>query len=238
MRRIPITIAAGASMLAAAAAGPASGGLPASGAGTPAFSRPGAIDNPYLPLAKYRSCVLRGHEDGARVRVVRRLLERRRRFEVGGRAVAAAIIEDRAIEDGQLVERTLDYFAQADGGTVYYLGEHVDNYEDGRVVDHGGSWLYGRDTDRLGVAMPARPRVGDRWRFEDVPGITVESDRVVRRIARVTVAGRAFRDVIRVREHLMPEDAVEYKLYARGVGLLREVPPDGLVELSGCSRRR
>ena len=65
------------------------------------------------------------------------------------------MIQDNAYEDGKLVERTLDYFAQADDGTVHYLGEHVNNIRRGRVIDHNGSWLYGKHTDVLGVAMPA-----------------------------------------------------------------------------------
>jgi hypothetical protein len=84
--------------------------------------------------------------------------------------------------------------------------------------------------------MPARPRVGTRWRLEDVPGITVESDEVVARIPRARVRGRTYVDLIRVREFLEPERKVEYKLYARGVGVVRELPGDGRVELVGCER--
>jgi hypothetical protein len=199
----------------------------------PLFSHSRQIDNPYLPLSKYERCELRGREDGARSRVVRRLLDRSKAFRVGAQTVRAAVIEDRAFEDGELVERTLDYFAQGDSGIVYYLGEDVDNYENGKVVDHEGSWLYGPDTSTLGVAMPAHPRVGSSWRFEDVPGITTESDRVVDRLARVPVRGKIYRHVIRVREHSTP-DEVEHKLYARGVGVIRERPPDGRVDLVGC----
>jgi hypothetical protein len=211
------------------------------GAAAPAettrFSQPRQIDNPYLPLTRFSRCELRGQEEGTRERVVRRLLDRTMPFEFRGRTVRAIVIEDRAFSDGELAERTLDYFAQANDGTVYYVGEDVDNYRNGRVVNHEGSWMYGRDTSKLGVAMPARPQVGDRWRFEDVPGITVESDRVVDRLARVRVRGKTYRDVIRVRERLHPEGETEHKLYARGTGLIRERPPGGQVDLVGCSRR-
>ena len=54
----------------------------------------------------------------------------------------------------------------------------MSNIRRGRVVDHHGSWLLGRDTGVPGVAMPADPQVGERYRFEDVPGVTTESDRV------------------------------------------------------------
>jgi hypothetical protein len=199
------------------------------------FSEPRDIDNRYLPLAKFARCEFRGSEDGSRIRVVRRLLDRTRTFEHRGRTVRAAVIEDREFEDGELIERTLDYFAQSDGGTVHYLGEHVDNYENGRVVDHHGTWLYGKHTQTLGVAMPARPRVGDRWRNEDVPGITVERDRAVAILERVQVRGTTYRNVLRVRERTGGE--TEYKLYAPGVGNIRERPPEGHLELVRCKRK-
>jgi hypothetical protein len=201
------------------------------------FSDPADIDNRYLPLTRFDRCELRGREDGARVRVVRRLLDRTREFSHAGRRFRAAVIEDRAIENGALVERTLDYFAQGDGGTVYYLGEHVDNYRNGRVVNHNGTWLYGKHTDTMGVGMPARPRVGSRWRHEDVPGVTTESDRVVAILPKVTVRGKVYRDVLKVRERIEPEDETEFKLYAPRVGNISERPPDGRVELVGCERK-
>lgn len=202
------------------------------------FSNPTDIDNRYLPLARFERCELRGREDGVRVRVVRRLLERTREFRHSGRKVRAAVIEDRAIEDGELVERTLDYFAQGDGGTVYYLGEHVDNYKNGRVVNHRGTWLYGKHTDTMGVGMPAKPRVGSRWRHEDVPGVTTESDKVVAILPKVTVRGTTYRDVLKVRERIEPENETEIKLYAPRVGNISERPPDGRVELVECDRRK
>jgi hypothetical protein len=200
----------------------------------PRFSQPRQIDNPYLPLTEFTRCELRGAEDRTPIRVVRRLLPRGERFSVGGRTVETAVIEDRAFEDGELVERTLDYFGQADDGTVYYFGEDVDDYRDGRVVGHKGAWRYGRETRTLGVAMPPQPRPGDRWRFEDVPGITIESDEVVERLDRLRVGRTEYRDVIRVRERLQPEGDTEHKLYARGTGVIRELPPDGRVDLVGC----
>jgi hypothetical protein len=232
LRKTSLAVAGVAALLAAG--GGAGATAPAE---TTEFSNPRQIDNPYLPLTKFSRCELRGQEEGTRARVVRRLLDRTMPFEFGGRTVRAIVIEDRAFEDGELVERTLDYFAQSDDGTVYYVGEDVDNYRNGRVVNHEGSWMYGRDKAKLGVAMPAGPRVGDRWRFEDVPGITVESDRVVSKLARVRVRGKIYRDVIRVRERIHPQKEIEYKLYARGTGLISELPPDGRVDLVGCSVR-
>jgi hypothetical protein len=198
------------------------------------FSNPTDIDNRYYPLTEHDRCVLRGKEDGARIRVVRTPLARTKRFMHNGERVRAAVIEDREYEDGELVERTYDYFAQDDRGTVWYLGESVDEIEDGKVVGHGGAWLYGEDTDRMGVGMPAHPRVGSRWRHEDVPDGPVENDKVVAILDRATVRGKTYRDVLKVRERSRPGDGFEFKLYAPGVGNIEERPPDGRVGLVRC----
>ncbi len=203
----------------------------------PGFSSPTTLDNPYLPLSKYKRCELRGRaDDGTRERNTLTRLRRTRAFTVGEQRVEALIIRDRAYEDGRLVEDTLDYFAQADDGTVHYLGEHVDNIRRGRVVSHHGSWLYGRDTDVLGVIMPANPQVGDQWRSEDVPGITIESDRLEETGLRARAGGKLYTGVIRVSEFTQPEGEIEYKLYAPGVGLITEYPPDGRSVLHHCTR--
>jgi len=199
------------------------------------FTHPRDIDNRYDPLTRYDRCVLRGTEDGAHVRIVRTLLDRSKTFRINGDNVRAAVIADREFEDGELAERTLDYFAQDDRGTVWYLGEDVNTYENGKVVGHGGAWLYGKDTNKMGVEMPAHPRVGTRWRHERVPGITHESDRAVAILDKVTVRGKTYHDVLKVREHTRPDDEVEFKLYAPGVGNIQERPPDGRNRLVRCS---
>ena len=201
------------------------------------FSDPTKIDNPYLPLTKFKRCELRGEAaDGTKERSVKTLQPETKAFEVDGQRVEAAVIKDNAYEDGELVETTLDYYGQADDGTVHYFGEDVRNIKDGKLVDTAGSFLYGRDTDVLGVAMPADPQVGDQYRFEDVPGITVESNRVEERGLRAKVAGRIVHDVIRIQEFIQPEGDVEYKTYAPGLGVIAEYPPDAGVELAGCTR--
>lgn len=225
---------AAAGVAAAVGAGAAVSGAQ-SAAPAPVFSDPTTIDNRYLPLTAQHRCELRGTaDDGTRERNVRTVLERTKRFDVAGQRVDAVVLRDSAYEDGKLVEKTFDYFAQSDDGTVYYLGEDVDNIRRGKVANHKGSWLYGRDTDVLGVAMPTDPQVGDQFRFEDVPGVTTESNRVEEAGMRARAAGRTFTGVIRIQEFIQPEGEVEYKLYAPDVGLLVEYPPDGRTALTGC----
>ena len=135
---------------------------------------------------------------------------------------------------GKLIETAFDYFAQADDGTVYYLGEHVNNLRNGKVIDHNGTWLLGRQTDVPGVAMPGDPQLGDQYRFEDVPGVTAESNRVEEVGMRAKASGRLHTGVIRIQEFIQPEGEIEYKLYAPGVGKITEYAPDGRAVLRGC----
>ena len=203
---------------------------------TPVFSNPGKIDNRYLPLSAHRRCEFRGQDkDGTKTRSLLTLLPTSRRFTIGGQAVDAPIIRDNAYEDGKLIETTLDYFAQADDGTVYYLGEHVDTVHNGKVVDHKGTWIYGKDTDVLGVAMLPSPKLDERYHLEDVPGITTESDRVEETGARAKVGRTLYTDVIRTSEFIQPEGDVEYKLYAPGVGTIVEYEPEGASSLVRCA---
>jgi hypothetical protein len=189
-----------------------------------AFSDPTRIDNPYLPLSKFHRCTYKGEEDGARIRIRRTVLDRTKTFVVDGAPVETMVVKDRVREDGELIENTRDFFAQDDRGAVRYFGERVDDIRDGRVVGHGGSWLVGRDTDHIGVLMPAHPGAGHRWLSENAPPITVEHDRVVaKRGRRITV-----------REFALPDREVEHKIYERGVGVVAELPPEGEVDLLGC----
>ena len=182
-------------------------------------------------LAYLKQDILEGREDGKPVRVVRTVLPRKHKtFQIGGRTVEALVVEDRAFEDGQLAEVALDYFAQDDAGTVYYLGEDVDEFESGKLKGHAGAWLLGKDTQTPGVIIPAHPKVGDRFKSEDVSKDIREDDEVVSVSETVTVPAGTYEHCVKVREQLA-DGTTEYKYYAPGVGVVREVPADGDVLL-------
>jgi hypothetical protein len=228
-------------ILATVVAGVAATGLAAAPAGAdpaaraPTFSDPTRIDNPYLPLSKFHRCTLRGQEDGKKQLIHRTVLDRTRTFDIGGVPVEAMVVKDRVHADGKLIENTHDFFAQDDRGTVHYLGERVENIRNGHVRNHSGSWLVGRDTAKPGVLIPAKPRKGDRWMSEDAPPITVEHDKMIKRIPRYDVHGHTYRHAIEVREYALPDKEIEHKVYAKGVGVIDELPPEGDVGLVGCS---
>ena len=196
------------------------------------FTHPRDITNPWLPLATLKQDILEGTEDGKKVRIERTMKpEIRKTFEIHGKTVEALVMEDREIEDGELSEVALDYFAQSDDGTVYYLGEDVDEYRDGKVISHKGSWLYGKDTQTPGIIIPGNPKVGDKFKSEDVSETINESNEVVSISDTVTTPAGVYHDCVRIREALA-DGSIEYKCYAKGVGVVREqTPPDGDVLL-------
>jgi hypothetical protein len=140
------------------------------------------------------------------------------------------VMEDREIEGGKLTEVTLDYFAQADDGTVYYFGEDVNEYEDGKIAGHSGAWLYGVQTQIPGVIMAGQPQVGDKFRAEDVAKITTEDCEVLSVSETVTVPAGTYQNCLKLKE-LLSDGKTEYKYFARGVGCIKEVPAEGEVLL-------
>ena len=151
-------------------------------------------------------------------------------FKIGSQSVEALAVEDSEFVDGKIEEITLDYFAQADDGGVYYLGEDVDEYTDGKVSGHSGGWLLGRDTKTPGLLMPAHPVIGDKFKSEDVPKITTEEDEVVSVSGSVTVPAGTYENCVKIVEK--PSDGkTEYKYYAPGVGCVKEVESDGEFQL-------
>ena len=183
------------------------------------FSHPAAITHPYLPLASIRQEVFEGVEDGKKMRVTLTQKPTTKIFLIGGQQVAPLCIEDRETENGKIKEVTLDYFAQDDGGTVYYLGEQVDNYKNGKIVGHEGAWEYGKGQAALGVLLPADPKINLKFQSENVPGITTEDDEVVSTSEVVTVPMGKYKNCVKIREKAS-DGVVEYKVYAKGVGMV------------------
>jgi hypothetical protein len=159
--------------------------------------------------------------------------------------VTTRVVEDVVERDGEIVERTHDWFAMDRRGNVWYFGEDSREYEDGKVVSTDGSWMAGRDGARAGIIMKARPRVGDTYHEEVAPGVAEDQARVVSVDERLKTRLGTFRRVLKT-ENFTPlePDAVEHKYYAPGVGLVREVADAGqgavndLVRVSKSGRHR
>jgi hypothetical protein len=196
------------------------------------FSHPRDINNPWLPMAMLKADILEGKEGAKKVRIERVAKpDVHKTFQIGNETVDSLAVEDREYEDGELAETALDYFAQSDDGTVYYLGEEVDEFKKGKLVSHEGSWMLGKDTQKPGVIIPGHPKIGDKFKSEDVSKEINEDDAVVSLSEKVQTPAGGYENCVKVKEKLA-DGTVEYKYYAKGVGVVREVPEKGDVLLT------
>lgn len=182
------------------------------------------VDHPFVAFATVTRSVYEGEEvdpdAGERVQIRVESVVRPDTKRVAGTEVTVVEVKD--FESGDLVELTEDYYAQGPDGVVYYLGEQVDEYEDGEVAGHGGEWLTGEGENQAGVFMPADPAEGDVFEQERAPGVAEDRSTVVGVGVTVTVPAGTFDDCIETEDLDPIDDVTEHKFYCRGVGLVRE----------------
>ncbi|WP_369142338.1 hypothetical protein [Streptomyces sp. R44] len=140
---------------------------------TPVFSRPTDITNPLHASSKLQQVIYGGQVDGKPFRTELTLLPDIKTITVNGEQVRARTLQYLSFSDGRIKEVAFDWFAQADDGSVWYLGEDVFNYEDGVVADTGGTWRSGK-SGPAAMIMPAHPKTGDVYRPENSPGVVFE----------------------------------------------------------------
>lgn len=173
------------------------------------------IDNPYFPLLPGEVHVLKGKTDEGNEVATITVTDKFKNVD----GVKTRVVHDVTRLDGELAEKTTDYFAQDDEGNVWYFGEVTADYENGKVVSRSGAFQAGEDGAEAGIVMPAEPKVNDAFRIEHDPGNAMDMAWVVE----TGLQAQGFENVIRVLEWTPLEKRFVYqKLYARGVGLVAE----------------
>ncbi len=183
----------------------------------PAFSNPTQVTNPLFPISNLHSALLLGTEDGGDLRVETTLLAEPKTIEVNGQQIQTLESQYIAFLDGRLKEVALDWYAQADDGSVWYFGEDVFNYEDGELADRDGTWLAGKDGP-VAMIMPASPQVGDVYRPENIPDLVFE-EVTVEETGRTVYGPRGpVPGAMTVSELHLLEGNIEGKIFAPGYG--------------------
>jgi hypothetical protein len=144
---------------------------------------------------------------------------------------AATVVTVADYHNGDLSDTTADYFAQGTDGTVYYLGERVDEGADGTGSHDGGSWRSGDQGTPPGVFMPATPVVGKTFVLEAVPDVGLEQVTVIAVDQTVRVAAGTFAGCLVTKDISLPTGTTEEKTYCPAVGLVREDFLGGYLEL-------
>jgi hypothetical protein len=122
--------------------------------------------------------------------------------------------------EGELLEDTYDYFAQDEGGAVWYFGESTKAYS-GALVSTDGTWAGGLSCARPGIVMPGHPKVGDSYRQEYLPSQAEDQAKIVSLAASITAPYGTFDHCLETEETtaLAPGD-IEHKYYCPGVGVV------------------
>ncbi|MGH7512872.1 MAG: hypothetical protein ACREOQ_08115 [Gemmatimonadales bacterium] len=189
------------------------------------FSHPARVDNRFLPMVPGTQLILEGQANrgaGERPhRVVFTVTDLTKRIN----GVRAVVIWDRDIDQGQLTESELAFFAQDDGGNVWNVGEYPEEYEDGKFAGAPSTWIAGVARAKAGLHMRGHPGL-DRPRYlqGSSPGIDfLDCAKVVSRELRICVPGKCYEHVLVTDENspLDPESGHQRKFHAPGVGIIK-----------------
>ena len=186
------------------------------------FDDPTNFVNEWLPLKPGTQWVYEGSiaEDDERIhhRIVFATTDLTK--VIGGVRTVVVWIED--ISEGEIVEKEIAFYAQANDGNVWYLGEYPEAYEDGELVE-APTWIAGVDDAQAGIAMQANPQpktvsYAQGW----APTIGWKDRAQVYQTGQETcVPTDCYKDVLVMNEYCLSEPGFKLKYYARGVGEVR-----------------
>jgi hypothetical protein len=194
------------------------------------------IDNDFFPLSVDQIWVYSGQEQGQTIGLRITVLDETEIFYNGRDRVTTRVVEELEWEDADadgkvdddefVIETSLNYYAQTQGGTVCYFGEDVDIFHEDGSVTHEGAWRADVDENAPGIFMPATPQVGMTFQQEVAPGTAEDEATIIRSGSTVAVPAGTFTDTIIVRDFNPLDGSRGTKAYARDLGLVRDGPLD------------
>jgi hypothetical protein len=179
-----------------------------------------ANPNPYFPLVPGTTKVFEGGGETITVTVTNDTKE------ILG--VTCIVVTDVVEKDGEVIEDTVDWYAQDIYGNVWYFGEISQEFENSELVSLEGSWKAGVDGAKPGILMQANPQVGDVYRQEFSLGNAEDMAEVISVTGSATAPVASCNGDCVVTKDWTPmdPDAVENKYYAPNIGVILEVNPD------------
>jgi len=145
------------------------------------------------------------------------------------------VVEERESRGGKLTEISRNFFAISKRtNDVYYFGEEVDIYKNGKVVAHEGAWLAGQNGARFGLMMPGEPTLNARYYQEIAPRVAMDRAEIVSLTDQRSTPAGNFTNVVKIAEtNPLEGHSLEYKYYATDIGLLQ----DGQLKLVKYGRK-
>ncbi|HLA81292.1 MAG TPA: hypothetical protein VJP78_06720 [Thermoleophilia bacterium] len=138
--------------------------------------------------------------------------------------VETRVVEERETKGGQLVEVSRNYFAISKRtNDVFYFGEDVDMYKDGKLVSHDGAWHSGVNGAKFGLMMPGQPSLNARYYQEVAPGVAMDRVEIVSLSETVKTPAGEFTNCVKVEETTPLEPFItDYKYHAPGIGMVQD----------------
>ena len=176
--------------------------------------------NDYFILEPGYQLILEGQEDGEEIQLKITVLDETK--TVNG--TEAGIVEEIETEGGEVVEISRNWFVVCKPtNDIFYLGEEVDIYEDGKIVDHEGAWEAGVNDARHGLIMSGTPEIGMKYYQEIAPGVAEDRAEIVALDKTLDTPVGKFEKVLETEEtNALKPDEKESKFYAPGIGLIQE----------------
>jgi len=190
------------------------------------FPHPDRIDNPYFPLRPGTEYLYKGNEKGQVVHSTF-LVTHQTKTILGIPTVV--VLDTVFLANGQLFEKTLDWYAQDDHKNVWYFGEFATDYMNGKPLGHDGSWQAGIHRAQPGIIMEGNPHVGDTYRQEFLKGVAQDMAAVLSLNAHACVPFNChFNKALKTKEW-SPLDPgfLEQKWYVPGVGFVKSIAVQG-----------
>src|SRR5262249_24417038 len=115
--------------------------------------------------------------------------------------VECRVIEERETKAGKIVEVSRNYHAIGKkSNSVFYFGEDVDTYKEGKVVSHEGAWLSGVAGARFGLMMPGKIELKARFYQEVAPKVAMDRCEIISTSETIKTPAGEFRDCLKVEE--------------------------------------
>ncbi len=186
--------------------------------------------NPYFILEEGVYLRLEGEEDKEEIVVEIEVLDEFKDITQNSETITTRVVKETEYKDGELAEESWNWFAICEEtNSVFYFGEWVDNYEDGTIDNHEGSWEAGVDGAIPGIMMPGTFLLGARYFQEIAEDVAMDrGENVEMGLSVTTVEGDPafeFHDCVKVFETTPLEPgAKDFKIYAPGIGLIVDGP--------------
>ena len=164
--------------------------------------------------------ILEGREGKDDVQLVITVLNETRKIG----SIETRIVEERETHNGELEEISRNFFAVcAPSNDVFYFGEEVDLYKDGKLNGHEGAWVAEKDGAKAGLFMPSRALLGSRYYQEMAPRIAMDRVEITSDSESLKTKAGDFQNCLKTEETTPLEPGVsEFKVYAQKIGVVQD----------------